>query len=69
MRLMQGFVTALFYVPFFVSLVHPILGFTATTMMVVWHFRHQPFKRALDQMESLYRPPTPFDPMEIIKDE
>ena len=69
MTVRTSMIAALFYLPVAASLVHPILGFTATTMMVVWHFRHQPFKRALDQLDSLYRPPTPLDPMELIHDD
>ena len=69
MSVRKFMIATLFYVPVAASLVHPILGFTASTFMIAWHFRHQPFKRALDQLDSLYRPPTPFDPMEIIKDE
>ena len=60
--------TALFYVPMVTTYIHPLFGLGVSTAMVYWHYRHQPFKRALDQLEENYRPPTPFDPMELILD-
>ena len=60
--------TALFYAPVAATCIHPIFGLTVATGFVVWHFRYQPFKRALDQLDANYRPPIPFDPMELIFD-
>ena len=53
-------VTALFYVPMVSTYIHPLLGLTVSTGMVFWHYRYQPFKRALDKLV-----PEPLDPMEI----
>ena len=66
-QFLQFLVTSLFYAPVVGTMAHPVVGLTVSTLLVIWHYRHQPFKRALDQMDSLYVPPEPFDPMEIIK--
>ena len=58
----------LFYVPVVATIVNPWVGVVVTTVFVIAHFRHQPFKRALDQLEQNYREPIPFDPMELILD-
>ena len=60
-------VTALFYVPMVTTYIHPLFGLGVSTDMVFWHYRHQPFKRALDQLEEKYDP-IPFDPMDLILD-
>ena len=61
-------VTALFYVPMVTTYIHPLFGLGVSSMMLVWHYRHQPFKRALDQLEENYHEPVPFDPMDLILD-
>ena len=60
--------TVIFYTPMAATYIHPVLGLTVSTAFILWHYRHQPFKNALDQLERNYRPPTPFSPMEIIRD-
>ena len=49
------------------TFVNPFLGLGVTTLFVIWHYRHQPFKRALDQMDATWEL-KPLDPMEVISD-
>ena len=63
MKLINIGVTLLFYAPMVATCVNPLFGLGLSTLMVVWHYRYQPFKRALDQLV-----PEPLDPMEIISD-
>ena len=56
-------ITLLFYVPAAATYMNPLLGLSVSTLLVFWHYRHQPFKRALDQLV-----PYPLDPMEIVMD-
>lgn len=56
-------VTLLFYAPVGATWFNPIMGLGVTTLMVIWHYRHQPFKRALDQLV-----PETLDPREVIQD-
>ena len=60
-------VSTLFYVPVAATFVNPFLGLGVTTLFVIWHYRHQPFKRALDQMDATWEL-KPLDPMEVISD-
>ena len=59
-------VPALFYAPTLATYLNPLLGVVVPTFMVFWHYRHQPFKRALDQLEKNW--PEPYNPGEIIFD-
>ena len=63
MKLINIGVTLLFYAPMVATYINPLFGLGLSTLMVVWHYRYQPFKRALDQLV-----PEPLDPMEIISD-
>ena len=47
MKLIEIGVIGLFYVPAAATCVHPLLGFGVSTLMIVLHYRYQPFKRAI----------------------
>ena len=47
MKLIEIGVIGLFYVPAAATYVHPLLGFGVSTLMIVLHYRYQPFKRAI----------------------
>ena len=47
MKLINIGVTLLFYAPMVATYVNPLFGLGLSTLMVVWHYRYQPFKRAI----------------------
>ena len=53
-------VTSLFYVPMLTTYINPLLGLGVTSAIVLWHYRHKPFKHEFEKLEEL-------DPREVIK--
>ena len=54
-------VTSLFYVPMLTTYINPLLGLGVTSAIVLWHYRHKPFKHALEEQLE------PLDPRNPIK--